>query len=125
MRSSSVTTWRGVVRSERDRPEPSTIFGLSPKPCIVRFTTTAPARVVPPVPNSEPTALISVSALKLSDGRLVTRASSASVGELYSTSGTAPFGACPARAAPPVTTPWLRSRRSSSRATKRAGLAWK
>ena len=68
---SSRTTWRGVVRLARESPEPSATRGRSPKPVIVRRTTAAPARVVPPAPNSSPSALISVSALKLSDGRLV------------------------------------------------------
>ena len=45
---SSRTTWRGVVRLARDRPEPSATRGRSPKPVIVRRTTAAPARVVPP-----------------------------------------------------------------------------
>ena len=86
---SSRTTWRGVVRLERERPEPSATRGRSPKPVIVRRTTAAPARVVPPAPNSSPSALISVSALKLSDGRLVRRAISAIVAERCSASGSA------------------------------------
>ncbi len=47
------------------------------------------------MPNSAPSALISVSALKLSDGRLVTRASSAIVGELCSASVSAAGGVRP------------------------------
>ena len=113
---SSRTTWRGVVRFERERPEPSAIRGRSPKPVIVRRTTAAPARVVPPAPNSSPSALISVSALKLSDGRLVRRAISAIVAEERSASGSAAGGVRPARAAPPITT----SRRLSARAKARA-----
>ena len=68
-----------------------------PEARIVRRTTAAPARVVPPAPNSSPSALISVSALKLSDGRLVRRAISAIVAEGCSASGSAARRVRPAR----------------------------
>jgi hypothetical protein len=87
----------------------------------VRRTTAAPARVVPPAPNLSPSALISVSALKLSDGRLVRRAISAIVAERCSASGSAPGCARPVRAVPPMTT-WRRSSaRSKARAAYRGG----
>ena len=116
---SSRTTWRGVVRLERERPEPSATRGRRPKPVIVRRTTAAPARVVPPVPNCCPSALISVSALKLSDGRLVRRAISAIVAERCSASGSAPASVRPVRAEPPMTT----SRRLSARSKARAAYS--
>ena len=121
---SRVTTSRGVVRLLRESPEPSTTRGVRPKPAIVRRTTTAPALVVPPVPNSEPSALISVSAEKLSDGRLVSSVSSARVGELSSARLIEVTVARPVRGAAPVVTPRLRSARANSRAVKprRTGL---
>jgi hypothetical protein len=125
MWSSSVTTSRGVVALPRERPEPSTTVGLRPKPAIVRRTTTAPALVLPPAPNSAPSTLISVSAAKLSEVRLVLRASSAIVGERCSASFSAALGVRPIRGPPPVLTPRRRSARSSTRAAKRAGLDWR
>ena len=125
MWSSSRTTWRGVVRLPRERPEPSTTRGRRPKPAIVLRTTTLPALLEPAVPNSEPRPLISVSALKLSEGTLVTRASSAMVGELCSASDSAAAGVRPIFGPAPTVTPRRRSALSNSRAAKRAGLFWK
>ena len=60
---SRATTSRGVVRSERLSPEPSTTFGAMSNCASVSRTTFAPAAVEPAVPNSAPRPLISVSAL--------------------------------------------------------------
>ena len=99
--------WCGCAR---ERPEPSTTRGRRPKPAIVRRTTTLPAlRGAGGAELGSPSALISVSALKLSDGRLVTRASSAIVGELCSASVSAAGGVRPIVGAAPPVTPRRRS----------------
>ena len=72
---------RGLVRSERDRPEPSLSWGWTPKLAISDRTTAAPAAVVPAPPKLAPSPLSSISAKKLSDGVLVSLISVAIRGE--------------------------------------------
>src|SRR3954452_17869934 len=83
----------GLVWSERDRPEPSTTRGVTPKPARVDFTTFAPAAVEPAPPNAAPRPLIIISAKKLSDGWSVRRAIVEIGGESVGASSGAPDGA--------------------------------
>ena len=93
---SSEITWAGVVRSYRERPEPSSKRGWTPNALATWVrTTAAPAAVVPPAPNLAPRSLSSVSAKKLSDGVLVSSISFAIVGELTEVSVVAAAGVVP------------------------------
>ena len=60
---SSCTTWRGVVRSARESPEPSTTLGVIPNGLTASRTTAPPADVLPAPPNCAPRPLISISAM--------------------------------------------------------------
>ena len=119
------TTWRGVVRSKRERPEPSTIFGAMSNCLRVSRTTAPPPAVEPSPPNCAPRPLSSISAMKLSDGWFIWRAIEAIGGDSHSDSGVIPVGASPERALPMIFTPRRSSAFSNAWAAKRAGLAWK
>ena len=82
MALSSETTARGEVRLERERPEPST--ALVRAPSLARRCCARPARRRPSYrapPNVAPRDLISVSAMKLSDGTFIEATIRAIVGE--------------------------------------------
>ena len=96
MSLSSVTTWAGVVRSDRDSPEPSLSWGWMPKlEASWARMTAAPAAVVPPLPKRAPRSLVSISAKKLSDGVLVSEISVAIRGEPAEASVWAAAGSAP------------------------------
>jgi hypothetical protein len=121
---SSDTTACGDVRFERDSPEPSATVVRIPISAAVWRTTAAPALVVPPAPKPAPSALISVSAMKLSDGTFIEATRFSMPGELSPASGTAAAGATPARAARRTVTPRRRSAAVKALAAKAGGLAW-
>ena len=122
---SSVTTSLGVVRSERERPEPSTIRGAIPSVPSSSVATSAPAAVLPAPPKRAPTTLISVSAMKLSDGWFICRSRSASAAERQAPTGTAASAVRPRRAPRSTSTPRWRSCLVKNVAAKLAGRFWK
>ena len=124
MAVSSDTTAFGDVRFQRDSPEPSTTVVRMPSWAALERTTAAPALVVPPVPNSAPMALISVSAMKLSDGRFIEAIRFSMPGELRLVSATAVAGATPARALRRTITPRRLSAAVNALAANFGGLAW-
>ena len=123
--SSSVTTSLGDVRSERERPDPSTIRGDIPSSPSSSVATCAPAAVLPAPPYREPTTLISVSAMKLSDGWFIWRSRSASGAERHAPTGTASVAVRPRRAPRATSTPRWRSCFAKNVAAKLAGRFWK
>ena len=119
------TTSRGDVRSWRESPEPSTMRGATPNAASSARTTAAPAAVLPAPPKRAPRALISISDMKLSDGRFCSRSRSASGADSHALSGTAFAGVRPAPPVARTDTPRARSAVAKLRAANRAGVAWK
>jgi hypothetical protein len=119
--SNSATTSRGEVRLERDRPEPSVIRGAMPSSSSSSRMTAAPAAVLPRSPNCAPSTLMSISAMKLSDGWFISRSSSAAGWERQAPTATASFGVRPRRARRSMSTPSPRSCLVNARAAKFAG----
>ena len=122
MASSRCTTWRGVVRSERESPEPSTICGVRPSSASWLLTTPTPAAVVPAPPNSAPRSLTSISARKLSEGTFVRRMRSRIGGEGAVASSCASAGAVPAPLRPSTRIPSVRRALANCPAASAAGL---
>ena len=105
-----MTTSSGVVRSARDRPEPSTTAGSRWTVARNCETTAAPAVVLPPAPKRAPSAFSSISAKKSSEGTAVSLTSVAIGGECSVTSRRASNrSATPACERPVTTTPSWRS----------------
>ncbi len=97
----------------------------TPSPAIVLRTTLAPTAVVPRPPNVAPSDLISVSAMKLSDGTFIEAIRREIVGEPTIASWTTAGGATPARAPRRTATPRRRSAAVNALAANRGGLVWK
>jgi hypothetical protein len=108
----------------RESPEPSATVVRIPNRAAVSRTTSAPALVLPPTPKRAPSALISVSAMKLSDGTFMEATMFCSAGEPRPASATAVAGAAPARAPRRTVTPRRRSALVNAWAANLAGLAW-
>ena len=86
--------------------------------------TRAPTAVVPRPPNVAPSDLISVSAMKLSDGMFMSAISRAISGEPPMDSCGTPCGATPTRAPRRTATPRLRSAAVNALAAVSGGFAW-
>ncbi len=69
-------TEAGEARSARLRPEPFSPLKAAPRPAAKLFTSEIPSAVLPRSPNSPATSFSSISARKLSEGVLVSRARS-------------------------------------------------
>ena len=122
--SSSVPTERGEARSARLSPEPFWPRKEAPRSEAKRCTRLTPSAVLPASPNSPATTFSSISARKLFEGTLVSRARSEIGGEETAATSTAPLfsgGTVPRAIFLPTLTPARRRASPNRLAAVRSG----